>query len=222
MGRTIVVGDIHGCLDELILLFDTVGLLPNDKVVAVGDLVTKGPKNKEVLDLFMADSRLSSVLGNHDLALLRFRQGEVTTLKSHQQQTYNELIGHERYFRYLDTLPFTIDLDSHLVVHAGLRPGVPLRQQAPEDLTALRTLGADRTSREGIPWYEVYDSDKVVLFGHWPGFEPRLGRRAIGLDTGCVYGNKLTGYILETAEFVSVPAYRAYAVPKTREDGQPR
>jgi len=223
MGRTVVIGDIHGCFDELTLLFDTVGLLPSDKVVAVGDLVTKGPKNKEVLDLFMADSRLSSVLGNHDLALLRFRRGEAITLKSHQQQAFNELKGYEeRYFEYLDTLPFTIDLDSHLIVHAGLRPGVPLGRQSPDDLTALRTLGADRTSRDGIPWYEVYDSDKVVLFGHWPAFEPRLGRRAIGLDTGCVYGNKLTGYIIETGEFVSVPAYRAYAIPKNREDGQPR
>ena len=143
IGRTIVVGDIHGCFDELTLLFDRVGLLPNDKVVAVGDLVTKGPKNKEVLDLFMTDSRLFSVLGNHDVALLRFWRGEVSTLKSHQQQTYNELIGHDgRYFEYLDTLPFTIDLDSHLVVHAGLRPGVTLKAQSPADLTELRTLGS--------------------------------------------------------------------------------
>ena len=223
MGRTIVVGDIHGCFDELTLLFDTVGLLPSDKVVAVGDLVTKGPKNKEVLDLFMRDSRLSSVLGNHDLALLRFWRGDVATLKSHQQQTYNELNDYEkRYFEYLDTLPFTIDLNSHLVVHAGLRPGVPLRGQSPEDFTELRTLGADRTSREGIPWYEAYDSEKVVLFGHWPALEPRRGRSAIGLDTGCVYGNKLTGYVIETAELVSIPAYRAYAVPKTRGADQPR
>src|SRR5687768_16070478 len=132
MGRTIVVGDIHGCFDELSLLFETVNLLSSDRVVAVGDLVTKGTKNKEVLDLFIADSRLSSVVGNHDLALLRFWRGEVTTLKGHQERVLAELHPHQQqYCEYLDSLPFMIDLGSHLVVHAGLRPGITLEAQSP-------------------------------------------------------------------------------------------
>lgn len=215
MARTIVIGDIHGCFDELNLLFQALAIQPTDRVVAVGDLITKGPKNKEVLDLFMTDSRLSSVLGNHDLALLQFWRGERTTLKSSQQQVYNELRADEKqYCDYLGSLPFMIDLGTHLVVHAGVRPGIALAEQSPDDLTELRTLGEDRTSREGIPWYEVYDSDQVVLFGHWPAAEPRRACHAIGLDTGCVYGNHLTAYIIESDAFVSVPAYRAYDLPK--------
>lgn len=222
MARTIVIGDIHGCFDELILLFQRLALRASDRVVAVGDLITKGPKNKEVLDLFMTDPRLSSVLGNHDLALLRFWRGERKALKSSQQRVYDLLKAQEKlYCDYLGSLPFMIDLGSHLVVHAGVRPGIALEEQSHDDLTELRTLGADPTSREGLPWYEVYDSNKVVLFGHWPSPEPRRARHAIGLDTGCVYGNKLTAYILESDEFISVPAYRAYDLPK-RSQRRPR
>ncbi|MGH9902051.1 MAG: metallophosphoesterase, partial [Pyrinomonadaceae bacterium] len=107
-----------------------------------------------------------------------------------------------------------IDLGSHLVVHAGVRPGVPFGEQSIEDLTELRTLGADRTSRDGVPWYEVYDGEKKVLFGHWPAPFPRVGPRAAGLDTGCVYGFQLTAHVIEGGEFVSVRARRAYDTPK--------
>jgi hypothetical protein len=77
----------------------------------------------------------------------------------------------------------------------------------------LRTLGPDRASREGVPWYEVYDGDKTVLFGHWPAGLPRRGPRALGLDTGCVYGYQLTAYVVEANRFASVHARRAYSGP---------
>ena len=66
MARTIVVGDIHGCFDELTDLLEVIKLTSDDRLIAVGDLITKGPKNREVLDLFISDSRFSSVVGNHD------------------------------------------------------------------------------------------------------------------------------------------------------------
>lgn len=81
MPRTIVIGDIHGCFDELVSLLESVKLDASDRVVAVGDLTVKGHKSREVLDLFISDARFSSVLGNHDLALVRFWRGETTTLK---------------------------------------------------------------------------------------------------------------------------------------------
>jgi hypothetical protein len=213
--RTIVVGDIHGCFDELAKLLDKAALNDADRVVSVGDLVTKGEKNREVLDLFISDARFSAVLGNHDLALLRYWRGETHTLKAAQRKTVTELEDdRERYFGYLASLPLLIDLGTHLVVHAGVRPGVPFDSQTPDDLTALRTLGADRTSRDGTPWYKVYRGEKTVLFGHWPASAPRRAPCAIGLDTGCVYGYDLTAYIIETGEFISVKARRAYSAPK--------
>lgn len=212
-GRTIVIGDIHGCYDELAELLEKVALGADDRVVAVGDLLVKGEKNRAVLDLFMSDERFSSVLGNHDRAILRYWAGETATLKKKQEKAAAELKdGRARYAAYLEALPSRIDLGSHMVVHAGVRPGVAFDAQAIEDLTELRTLGPDRKSREGVPWYEVYTGEKIVLFGHWPASPPRRGPRAIGLDTGCVYGYDLTAYIIESDEFVSVKARRAYDI----------
>jgi diadenosine tetraphosphatase ApaH/serine/threonine PP2A family protein phosphatase len=217
-GRTIVVGDIHGCYDELAALLDKAALTADDRVVAVGDLVVKGEKHREVLDLFIEDERFSSVLGNHDRALLRYWSGEESSLKDSQEKARAQLAaaGEARYKAYVSKLPLMIDLGSHLVVHAGVRPGVALPEQAVEDLTELRTLGPDRTDREGLPWYERYDGEKTVLFGHWPAPEPRRGRRALGLDTGCVYGYDLTAYVVETGQLLSVRARRAYEQPKRR------
>jgi diadenosine tetraphosphatase ApaH/serine/threonine PP2A family protein phosphatase len=218
VARTIVVGDIHGCFDELVALVERVKLNASDRLVCVGDLVVKGEKSREVLELFMRDARFSSVLGNHDRALLEYWKGtrKEKELKPSQKECLKQLAdGRERYAAYLDTLPVYLDLGSHVVIHAGLRPGVALAGQSIDDLTELRTLGPDRTSREGTPWYEVYEGEKIALFGHWPLSPPRRGPRAIGLDTGCVYGYRLTAYVIETGEFYSTPALRAYDIPKT-------
>jgi len=216
MGRTIVIGDIHGCFEELQDLLRVVELRTDDRVIAVGDLIVKGPQNREVLDRFIEDDRLSSVIGNHDRALRQYWRGEPVRLNQEQRVTAAELESQrERYSGYLRSLPFTINLGSHLVVHAGMRPGVPLRRQMASDLTEMRTMGANPSSRKGLPWYDVYRGKRIVLFGHWPAKAPRVAPRAIGLDTACVYGGRLTGYIIELNQFVSVPARRAY-VPSGR------
>ena len=211
MGRTIVVGDIHGCFDELTDLINLVDLQADDRIISVGDLIFKGPQTRDVLDLFITDQRFSSVVGNHERILRQRWRGEPARLSGGQRAALEKLEpNRKRYFEFLRSLPFTINLGSHLIVHAGLRPGVPLRRQMAVDLTEIRTMGADQSQRRGVPWYHVYRGPKTVLFGHWPAKKPRLGRYAIGLDTACVYGGRLTAYIVETREFVSVPARRKY------------
>lgn len=209
--RTIVIGDIHGCYDELEDLLAEVQFAADDRLVSVGDLITKGPKSREVLERFITDPQFSAVMGNHDLALRRKWNGEKVKLKDSQKLTNKDLKkDKDRYLTFLNSLPFMIDLGTHLVVHAGVRPGVSLHSQTSEDLTELRSLGKDRAARDGTPWYDVYDGEKIVLFGHWPAAQPRRGKQAIGLDTGCVYGNELTAYIIETGEFKTVPARQRY------------
>jgi hypothetical protein len=217
VARTVVVGDIHGCFDELRDLLEKVALGDADRLVCVGDLVVKGEKNREVLDLFMSDARFSSVLGNHDRAVLRGLRDAGAPLKATQERCVQELQADAaRYADFLGSLPLILDLGAHAVVHAGVRPGVPLAEQEEDDLVELRTLGPDRTSRDGVPWYELYDGPQTVLFGHWPAFPLRRGPRALGLDTGCVYGFQLTAYVLEEDRLVSVPARRAYSSPQGR------
>jgi predicted phosphodiesterase len=215
--RTIVIGDIHGCYDEFVALLDKVQAGENDRIIAVGDLIVKGEQSRAVLDHFMSDARCSSVLGNHDRAILRYWRGKKKHLKDQQETCRRELeSGRARYEAYLASLPLMLDLGAHLVVHAGLRPGVALADQSAKDLTELRTLGEKRASPKGTPWYEVYDGAQTVIFGHWPAPVVRHGARAIGLDTGCVYGYELTAYIIETGEFVQVKAARAYDDPGKR------
>jgi diadenosine tetraphosphatase ApaH/serine/threonine PP2A family protein phosphatase len=215
--RTIVIGDIHGCYDELLALLDKVQAGADDRIIAVGDLIVKGERNREVLDLFMSDARLSSVLGNHDRAILRYWRGKKKKLNEQQHACRLQLEnGRERYEAYLASLPLMLDLGEYLVVHAGLRPGVALEDQTAKDLTDLRTLEGKPSSPKGTPWYEVYDGAQTVLFGHWPSPTVRRGARAIGLDTGCVYGYELTAYIVETGEFVQVKAARPYDEPGKR------
>src|SRR5213080_2712363 len=189
MPRTIVVGDIHGCFDELTELLDLIKLKENDRVVAVGDLITKGPKSREVLDLFISDQRFSSVVGNHDRKIRQKLRGEPVPLTQQQREAIQQLDDdRERYSQYLRALPYMIELPNHLIVHAGIRPGVPLNEQMASDLTEIRTMGADPTRRQGVAWYDVYRGPQTILFGHWPKKKPQVSDYAIGLDTGCVYG----------------------------------
>jgi len=209
--RIFIIGDIHGCYDELLDLLDEIHFGDHDRAIAVGDLISKGPKNKEVLDLFISDQRFSSVLGNHDYAVLKFLSGEKIKCSKAEKRAGRELeFDRERYASFLRALPLTIQINSKVVVHAGVRPGVPLDQQDEADLLELRTLGKKRTKRKGTAWYDVYEGEEFVFFGHWPSQQPRVGPKALGLDTGCVYGHRLTSCDAETGELFSVPARDQY------------
>src|SRR2546430_16999307 len=211
MSRTIIIGDIHGCFDELCDLVKLVDLQTDDRIIAVGDLIAKGPKSAQVLDLFIDDRRFSSVVGNHDRTIRQRLRGEPVPLTKQQREAIQQLDDdRERYSQYLRSLPYIIELPNHLVVHAGIRPGVPLDEQMASDLTEIRTMGADPTRRKGTAWYKIYRGPKTILFGHWPKKKPRRAEHAIGLDTGCVYGRRLTAYIIEADEFISVPARMPY------------
>jgi diadenosine tetraphosphatase ApaH/serine/threonine PP2A family protein phosphatase len=152
------------------------------------------------------------VVGNHDRKIRQKLRGEPVRLTKEQRQALKQLQPDpQKYADFLSSLPYTIDLGSHLVVHAGVRPGVALDKQMAADMTEIRTMGADPERRRGVPWYAVYRGPQTILFGHWPAKEPRRASHAIGLDTGCVYGQRLTAYVVESGEFVSVPAREKYA-----------
>src|SRR5262245_44433517 len=107
--RTIVVGDIHGCYDELKELLKKAKFKKDDRVVAVGDLVSKGPKTAQVLDLFITDERFSTVIGNHDLILRRNWNGEDIELKSGHKEINKKLKPKkDKYLNFLNSLPFII------------------------------------------------------------------------------------------------------------------
>lgn len=201
---TLIIGDIHGCHAELLDLLDAAGIGDDDLVVSVGDLVDRGPDPGPVVELFRTRARSLVLMGNHE-------RKHVRGVLSYSQQITKLQLG-DRYdddVEWMATLPYHYETPDVRVVHWGLYPGVPLGD-VPEDVRAGTTSG-DARLRERYgdrPWYEFYEDDKPVAFGHSVvGSEPLVIRdRIFGLDTGVCHGMRLTGLLVPQLRLVSVPA----------------
>jgi serine/threonine protein phosphatase 1 len=208
--RLFVVGDIHGCYAELRALL---GYLTNalkfsadDQLIFIGDYVDRGKASKQVIDLLveLKKSWPETVFlkGNHEAMLLGFlgfegvggdvylANGGADTLLSYGLEPA-EIFGEEQaragfpqeHLKFLQELESIVGLAEFIFVHAGLRPGVPLEAQNEEDCTWIRSDFVD----------VEHEFNKTIVFGHTP-FEDVLLHLPfkIGIDTGLVYGNKLT------------------------------
>ena len=202
--QTLIIGDIHGCHAELLELLDRAAIGADDLVVSVGDLVDRGPDPGAVLDLFRTRPNSLAIVGNHERKHIR------GVFSYSQQVTREQLAGrYEDDVRWLAGLPYHWERPDIRVVHWGLYPGVPL-DEVPEDVRAGTTSG-DARLRERFgerPWYDFYEDDVPVAFGHAVvGPEPLILRdRIYGLDTGACHGMRLTGLLLPSFQIVSVPA----------------
>jgi diadenosine tetraphosphatase ApaH/serine/threonine PP2A family protein phosphatase len=217
MQRTILVGDVHGCLQELQALLGKVGAAPGDKVILVGDLVAKGPDSQGVVQL-CRESGFEAVLGNHDAHALRIHGGALSRkLRPAERQLADSLLPED--WQWLASLPTWRRVDAHgvLVVHGGLVPSVPLQDQRREDLLNMRSLTAEgRPSKrvdEGVPWASVWPGPEHVVFGHDAVRGLQQHPFATGLDSGCVYGNALTALVLPGRALTQVRARRMYSQP---------
>jgi hypothetical protein len=214
MERTIVIGDVHGCFFELMALLEEIRVRDTDRLIFVGDLIAKGPSSREVLEFIRQRRKCESVLGNHEHALLRLCSGDEGIEVDRTHLRAAAALGDELglYLERISQFPPYLDLGDYMVVHAGIRPGLPLEKQSLEDLTQLRMLDdARQGSGVGTPWYERYRGHKTVIFGHTVFETPLLEEKAIGIDTGCVYGGSLTAVVLPERRLVSMPAVKAYA-----------
>ena len=195
--RTLFIGDVHGCAEELRSLLEVV---QPTRGILVGDMFRKGPDNHGVWTLIQ-QWNLEAVIGNHDLILLK-----------------EEKAGHPKgLIDWLTGLPLWIDGQYRRgkqtvkwrAVHAGVNPIQPKKTTLQEAVT-LRRYPNDKSDR--LPfWWEIYKKKRLVIYGH----DAKRGLqdhrpKTLGLDTGCVYGNGLTGYILEENRVVHVPSQRVY------------
>lgn len=221
MQRTIVVGDIHGCPDELADLLQAVGHAKGDRLVLAGDLVAKGPDSQAVLQVARELGALA-VLGNHDDHALRTHSRAVRDHRMpnrpDQQKMLDTLTPAD--WEYLEELPLFLRLGPEregdpdtVVVHAGMVPGVVYEKQNRDHLLTLRSFtpeGAPSKRAEGTPWAARWPGPERVIFGHDAVRGLQQYPLTLGLDTGCVYGGRLTAVILPERRLVSVPARRAY------------
>jgi serine/threonine protein phosphatase 1 len=212
--KTLIIGDIQGCFAEFQDLLDKAGIAESDAIIALGDLVDRGPASPQVLDFFMTQPTAQSLMGNHERKHVRAFRGEIQPALS--QQITRRQCGEDRYaaaVAYMTTLPHFLELPQAILVHAFFEPHVPLAAQ--RETVIIGTMGGEKylQQRYDRPWYELYDGDKPIIVGHhdYQGTgEPFVYRdRVFGIDTGCCFGRALTGVLL--------PAFRLFSVP-SRQD----
>ncbi len=201
-GPTLVVGDVHGCAEELAALVERAR---PGRVVLVGDLFTKGPDPVGVWRLIRRWGA-RSVLGNHDAWVLE-QWDRLPPGRAPQLDALRERAPEVR--AWLAGLPLMLRADGWLVVHAGVDPVRGPEGTRREQCLAMRRWPDEDPSNPF--WYERWAGPECVVFGH----DARRGlvRReaggrpiAVGLDTGCVYGGLLTGYLVEEDALLQEPA----------------
>jgi predicted phosphodiesterase len=226
MRRTLFIGDVHGCRQELEDLLDACAHVPDDRVIFVGDLVAKGPDSSGVLQR-MRKLGAESVRGNHDHAVLRWHQALASNSApargNHHLQVARSLSRQD--WEVLLALPLFLRVPEHnaIVVHGGIVPGIALEEQVPDMLMNMRTLRPDGTGSrrpdEGPLWGSRWPGPELVIFGHHALAGLQRHTHAIGLDTGCVYGHSLTAYLLPDDRLVSVPARSTQAAVDSERRG---
>lgn len=216
--RVWVVGDLHGCANELDVLLDALHLSGRDTIVFLGDYVDRGPDTRGVVARLIRlrdeGPRTVFLRGNHEDMFLDFigldgRYGEAFLRNGGWATLQSYGLGHhlsgasvlprlpESHVDFLTTLELSFAVAPFLCVHAGVRPTRSLDDQDDEDLLWIRH---DFVSAP-------HDFAATIVFGHTPSHEVRLDLPfKIGLDTGVVYGNKLSCLDLASGELIQVRA----------------
>jgi len=210
--KIFAIGDIHGCMEALSLLLERLPLrFGEDYLVFLGDYIDRGPAPRRVLERVMElkeayPERVFPLKGNHEWLFERYLRGldvEVflynggsATLKDYFER--GKLCVPESHRKFLESLPLYLETPHYLLVHAGINPFKPLESQTEEDLLWIRQSFYRYQGR----------FEKKVIFGHTPFPEVLHLEDRIGLDTGCVYGGKLTAIELPSEKIYQVECRR--------------
>ncbi len=208
MARTYAIGDIHGCFSRVEALLNRLPVdWATDTVVFLGDYVDRGPESSKVLELMLElqgayPGHVVCLRGNHEELFQQYLDGKGSpiylaalggraTLESYPRRDGVPRVP-ASHRRFLEGLRLYHETDHWIFVHAGLRPGRPLEEQDPSDMLWIRSefIGSD------------YDWGKRVIFGHTPFAVPLVEENKIGIDTGAVYGGRLTALVLPELDFV--------------------
>jgi protein phosphatase len=235
-----IIGDVHGCCDELLDLLHKLGYRPEEtgsgpgarhpegrQAVFLGDLVDRGPKIPGVLKLVMGMAAAGSALcvpGNHDAKLLRSLQGRQVQVTHGLAESLAQLEAEPpelraRVAEFLDGLVshYVLDGGKLVVAHAGMKAEMQGRGSGSVRGFALYGETTGETDEFGLPirhnWAAEYRGSAMVVYGHTPVPEPEWLNHTINIDTGCVFGGRLTALRYPEQELVSVPALQTYCEP---------
>jgi len=213
--RTIIVGDVHGCYRECKSLLKKVNADPKqDRILFIGDLINKGPSSKGVWEI-SREMKATCIMGNHELSLLEMTQGKYHKHEKYLAKLHKDFGSHfDDFIKDIHGFPLWLEDHDLMMVHGGLVPGLHPDQTDPWDLVTIRTWdgeGEDLKNESNPPWFDFYHGADTVVFGHWAALGGVQREKVIGLDTGCVYGGKLSCLIWPERKIVSVNARKAYA-----------
>jgi protein phosphatase len=237
-----VVGDVHGCRAELEELLERLGYVverddrdrptgarhpERRRAVFLGDLVDRGPDTPGVLRLVMgmvAAGDALAVPGNHEDKLLRALRGRPVQVTHGLAESLDQLAAEPESFRaevvgFLDGMVSHYRLDGGrlVVAHAGLTERLQGRESRRVRDFCLYGQTTGETDEYGLPvrhpWAVEYRGAAMVLYGHTPVVEPEWVNNTLCLDTGCVFGGRLTALRYPERELVWVPAERVYYEP---------
>ena len=184
----------------------------HDHLIFVGDVINKGPKSREVLELLVS-LPCTIIKGNHELGFLNYlkdRNGQYSSFEKLISELGDDL---EWFESYIDSWPLFYEDEDVLVVHGGLIPKHHPSQTPPHLLTRVRTwdgMGENVNNPNDPPWFDLYDGEKLVVFGHWAALGLVETKNVVGLDSGCCWGGALSGLILPGREVKQVDAYKTY------------
>jgi len=213
--KRLIIGDIHGCYAELQHLLDRAGLSAEDEIIALGDIVDRGPDSPRVLDFFQKQPRARSLMGNHERKHVRSFYGEISPARS--QRITRLQLGEAAYpeaVKFMLSFSRGLELPEAILVHGFWEPGRSLAEQL--DTVAVGTLSGEHHLRRSYPepWYAGYDGEKPLIVGHHDYLQngqPLVYQdQVFGLDTGCCTGGALTGLILPEFRMVSAPSRADY------------
>lgn len=191
-------------------------------VVFVGDLINRGPSSSASLDIAASLPGSYCLLGNHELRLLRYREtGDASILKDYDWETIPKL--EERHWRYMAGFHPNLHLPGMqtVIVHGGFIPNQPWDEQPVDLVTQIQVFnrksgkwGKRSELSGGVTWMKYWQGPPFVVTGHTPRSKVVRTKWSICIDTGCVYGGKLTAYELTEDKLIQVDAHAAY-VDKT-------
>lgn len=232
-----IIGDVHGCFDELTELLAKLGYISDDagiwkhpegrKAVFLGDLCDRGPRNVDTLKLVMDMVEAGNafcVPGNHDVKLVKLLLGKNVQRSHGLEKTEEELLAQPEEFRekvktFLDGLVshYMLDGGKLAVAHAGIKEHYQGRGSMRIRDFCLYGETTGETDEYGLPvrldWTAEYRGRTLVAYGHIPHIEPEILNNTYGIDTGCVFGGKLTALRYPERVLVSVPAKAVYYEP---------
>lgn len=213
--KHLVIGDIHGCHEELMALLDMVGPTPEDRIITIGDMLDRGPDSEKVADFFRLNDQAAALMGNHEHKHI-LSHDDIIRPSLAQKITRRQFsaTGYEDPIHWIRNFPVFLETEHAVLLHGFFEPGVPLGEQKKQVILGTRNGELYLKKNYDKPWYELCNPEKPIIAGHRDnskrGEVMMVNDTVFFLDTGCCYGKKLSAILLPDFKIYQVKSRKNY------------